>query len=68
VLHAAADINGYPGFLSSAWFSAENADNLRSRLRLLILRGFRDQVMPTVWPGIGVFAGSAPHRSAVSRT
>ncbi len=37
-------MSGYPGFLSSAWFSAQNAGNLRSRLRLLILRQFLEQV------------------------
>jgi len=42
--HAVAVMNGYPGFLSSAWFSAQNAGNLRNRLRMLILREFRDQV------------------------
>ena len=41
---AAAVMNGYPGFLSSAWFSANNAGLLRNRLRLLILKAFLEQV------------------------
>ena len=41
---AFVELNGYPGFLSSSWFSAENAGLLRSRLRLLILREFGKQV------------------------
>ena len=37
-------MNDYPGFLSSAWFSAQNAGNLRNRLRMLILEQFLKQV------------------------
>ena len=30
--------------MSSAWFSAQNAGNLRNSLRLFILKGFLEQV------------------------